>query len=227
MLKRFGDNEEAVRRARAGLSIAYVNMGNYPKGEAELEILLQRNPDEAGPNNDLGYLYAEQGKNLEKAESMIQKALQEDPDNAAYLDSMGWVLFKRGKLKEALETMKRAAEAHAGRAAVPPTPRSSSTSATCTSSSSRSTRPRTPGVRPSRPPRKLSHPTSNRGDPQEARVIAEARHQGQTLIEPIPLSELPFPERRRACSVGTVTRLDLRQRRGTDPRSLIAIRINH
>ena len=89
VLKRFGDNDEAVRRARAGLSIAYVNMGNYPKGESQLKILLQRNPDEAGINNDLGYLYAEQGKNLEKAESMIQKALQEDPDNAAYLDSMG------------------------------------------------------------------------------------------------------------------------------------------
>ena len=45
-----------------------MNKGDYAKGEAELEILLQRNPDDPGPNNDLGYLYAEQGKNLEKAE---------------------------------------------------------------------------------------------------------------------------------------------------------------
>ncbi len=110
VLKRFGDNDDVIKLARGGLSGAYVNMGNYPKGEAELEMLLQRNPDEAGPNNDLGYLYAEQGKNLEKAEEMIQKALKEDPDNAAYLDSMGWVLFKRGKYKEALEAMKKAAE---------------------------------------------------------------------------------------------------------------------
>ena len=70
----------------------------------------QRNPDDPGPNNDLGYLYAEQGKNLEKAESMIRKALQEDPDSSAYLDSLGWVLFKRGKVKEALEPLKKAAE---------------------------------------------------------------------------------------------------------------------
>jgi tetratricopeptide (TPR) repeat protein len=110
MLKRHGDNEEVVKIVRAGLSVTYVNMGNYPKGEAELEMLLQRNPDEPGPNNDLGYLYAEQGKNLEKAETMIQKALQEEPENASYLDSMGWVLFKRGKVKQALETMKKAAE---------------------------------------------------------------------------------------------------------------------
>jgi tetratricopeptide (TPR) repeat protein len=110
LLRRHGENEDLVKLLRSYLSIAYVNMGNYPKGEAELELILQRSPDEAGPNNDLGYLYAEQGKNLEKAEAMIQKALQEEPDNAAYLDSMGWVLFKRGKLKEALETMKKAAE---------------------------------------------------------------------------------------------------------------------
>jgi tetratricopeptide (TPR) repeat protein len=110
VLKRFGGEDEAVKFARAGLSGVYVNMGNYPKGEAELEMLLQRNPDEAGPNNDLGYLYAEQGKNLDKAEAMIQKALQEEPENPAYLDSMGWVLFKRGKLKDALETIKKAAE---------------------------------------------------------------------------------------------------------------------
>jgi tetratricopeptide (TPR) repeat protein len=110
LLRRQPDNEELVKIVRPKLSVIYVNMGNFTKGEAELELLLQRNPDEAGPNNDLGYLYAEQGKNLEKAESMIRKALQEEPENYAYLDSMGWVLFKQGKVKEALEQMSKAAE---------------------------------------------------------------------------------------------------------------------
>jgi tetratricopeptide (TPR) repeat protein len=110
LLKRFPDNDEAVKLIRQSLSIAYVNQGNFVKGEAELEILLQKYPDDAGPNNDLGYLYAEQGKNLEKAESMIRKALSEEPKNMSYLDSLGWVLFKRGRAKEALEPMKRAVE---------------------------------------------------------------------------------------------------------------------
>ena len=96
--------------ARSRLSVIYVNMGNYRKGEAELELLLQRNPDEAQPNNDLGYLYAEQGKNLEKAESMIRKAVAEEPENSAYLDSLGWVLFKRGKLDEARAQLEKAVE---------------------------------------------------------------------------------------------------------------------
>lgn len=110
MLKRYATNEEIVKLAHSNLSIIYVNQGDYAKGEAELEILLQRLPDDAGVNNDLGYLYAEQGKNLEKAESMIRKALQEDPENHAYLDSLGWVLFKRGKVKEALAPLQKAVD---------------------------------------------------------------------------------------------------------------------
>jgi tetratricopeptide (TPR) repeat protein len=111
LLKRFGDNEDVVKDARAMLSVIYVNQGDYKKGEAELELLLARFPDEPGPNNDLGYLYAEQGKNLEKAESMIRKALQgSEKEKREYLDSLGWVLFKRGKVKEAIEPLKKAAE---------------------------------------------------------------------------------------------------------------------
>ena len=108
LLDRYPNSEEIVHLAHSGLSVVYVNLGDFSKGEAELETLLQRNPDEAGVNNDLGYLYADQGKNLEKAEAMIRKALREEPKNAAYLDSLGWVLFKRGKLKEAVEQLERA-----------------------------------------------------------------------------------------------------------------------
>jgi tetratricopeptide (TPR) repeat protein len=108
LLDRFPNNDEVVRTARSNLSIIYVNLGDYARGEAELEALLERNPDEAGVNNDLGYLYAEQGKNLEKAETMIRKAVEEDPENSAYLDSLGWVLFKRGKVKEAVEPLEKA-----------------------------------------------------------------------------------------------------------------------
>ncbi|MFI5456531.1 MAG: tetratricopeptide repeat protein [Isosphaerales bacterium] len=114
LLKRYADSDEIVKDIRPMLSLIYVNQGDYAKGEAELELLLQRNPDEPGVNNDLGYLYAEQGKNLDKAESMIRKALSATPEDSvstrAYLDSLGWVLFKRGKAKEALETLQKAVE---------------------------------------------------------------------------------------------------------------------
>ena len=83
-------------------------MEDFARGEAELEILFAKNPDDPGVNNDLGYLYADQGKNLEKAEAMIRKAVAEEPDNYAYLDSLGWVLFKRGKFQEARGPLEKA-----------------------------------------------------------------------------------------------------------------------
>ena len=110
LIKRFASNDELVKLARSNLSIIYVNQGDYAKGEAELEILFEKTPDDPGINNDLGYLYADQGKNLEKAEAMIRKAVHEEPDRAAYLDSLGWVLFKRGKAKESLEPLLKAVE---------------------------------------------------------------------------------------------------------------------
>ena len=59
------------------------------KGEQVLEEVLAEDPDDPSVNNDLGYLYADQGKNLEKAEKMIRKAVEAEPDNDAYQDSMG------------------------------------------------------------------------------------------------------------------------------------------
>jgi Flp pilus assembly protein TadD len=65
----------------------------------------------AGANNDLGYLWADEGRNLDRAEKMIRMALKLEGDNPAYLDSMGWVLFKRQRYSEAKEYLQRAATA--------------------------------------------------------------------------------------------------------------------
>lgn len=99
---------ETRRRCRLGLSNAYVQNGDYPNGERILEEVYREDPEDPGVNNDLGYLYADQGKNLEQAEKMIRLAVTAQPDNAAYLDSLGWVLFKLGRNEEALEALKKA-----------------------------------------------------------------------------------------------------------------------
>jgi tetratricopeptide (TPR) repeat protein len=99
---------ETLRLIRMGLSNAYVQSGDMIEGEKILEAVYAEDPTEPGINNDLGYLYADQGKELEKAEKMIRIAVEEQPDNPAYLDSLGWVLFKQGKLDEALEPLKKA-----------------------------------------------------------------------------------------------------------------------
>ena len=89
-------------------------MGKHQKSEEILEEILKENPDDPSVNNDLGYLYADQGKNLDQAEKMIRKAITSEPENGAYLDSMGWVLFKRGKFQEALPYLEKAVEKATG-----------------------------------------------------------------------------------------------------------------
>lgn len=101
-------NAATLRLVRMGLSNAYVQSGDMNKGEKVLELIYAEDPTDPGVNNDLGYLYADQGKDLEKAEQMIRIAVADQPDNPAYLDSLGWVLFKLGKNEEALEPLKKA-----------------------------------------------------------------------------------------------------------------------
>ncbi|MFH1878069.1 MAG: tetratricopeptide repeat protein [Candidatus Omnitrophota bacterium] len=60
--------------------------------------------------NYLGYMYAEEGKDLDKALTMIRKALEIEPENGAYLDSLGWAYYKKGMLEEAEEQIKKALE---------------------------------------------------------------------------------------------------------------------
>ena len=104
----FASNREIVKRCRFSLSNIYVLKGDKRKGESILEKVFAEDPEDISVNNDLGYLWADQGKNLKKAEKMIRKAVKAEPDNPAYLDSLGWVLFRLGKFKEGVPHLKRA-----------------------------------------------------------------------------------------------------------------------
>lgn len=103
-----------TRQARISLSSIYIHLGDMKKGEGILEKFLAENPDDVGVNNDLGYLYADQGKHLKKARKMIELAVKAEPENAAFLDSMGWVLFKLGETKEAIEWLQKATKLENG-----------------------------------------------------------------------------------------------------------------
>lgn len=114
VIERFPDQAKIVRRCQSNLSNIYVLKGEIRKGEEILERIFAEDPEEPGINNDLGYLYADQGKNLEQAEKMIRKAIAAEPKNAAYLDSLGWVLFKLGKYDEARGPLEEAIEQSTG-----------------------------------------------------------------------------------------------------------------
>ncbi len=114
VIKRFPTDTNIVRTCQFSLSNVYVQKGEMRKGEEILEQVLAESPDDPSVNNDLGYLYADQGKNLEQAEAMIRKAVAADPDNPAYLDSLGWVLFKLEKYDEATKHLEKATQQPSG-----------------------------------------------------------------------------------------------------------------
>ena len=56
-------------------------------------------PNNGSIANTLGYLLAEQNKELNYAEKLVKKALQVDkPNRATYYDSLAWVYYREGKI---------------------------------------------------------------------------------------------------------------------------------
>jgi len=115
LIARFdSERSDAVRKelktARLVLSNIAVIQNDVPQAEEWLEEVLDEYPDDVSAKNDLGYLWADQGKNLVRAWEMARDAVAAEPENAAYRDSLGWALFKLGRYDEALVELKKAVD---------------------------------------------------------------------------------------------------------------------
>jgi tetratricopeptide (TPR) repeat protein len=60
--------------------------------------------------NHLGYMFAEQGKNLDEAERLLTEALDLQPRAGFIVDSMGWLKFQKGDTDQALDLLKKASD---------------------------------------------------------------------------------------------------------------------
>ncbi len=90
------------------LAHLYDSVNEHDTSEQVLARVIQIDPNHAAANNDLGYSWADEGKNLTQAEAMIRIAVDAEPDNESFLDSLGWVLYKRGQFAEAKTYFNRA-----------------------------------------------------------------------------------------------------------------------
>ncbi len=108
---------DATRAAVAGdpdllyyVAHLYQQIDQPQMTEQVLQDVLKLDPAHAQAGNDLGYTWADAGKNLDRAEALIRMAVDTEPDNPAYLDSLGWVLYKRGQFAEARKLLAQASE---------------------------------------------------------------------------------------------------------------------
>ena len=96
--------------ALSGIGMAYQMQDDVKRAETYLRRAIELSAEEELPDayNALGYLYAEQGINLDEAAALVRRALKSVPKSGAYLDSLGFIYFKQGKLDAAIENLEQA-----------------------------------------------------------------------------------------------------------------------
>ncbi len=98
--------------AQVFCSLGYNAFANANAEEAIswYEKALALDADNSTALNGLGFVLADEGRDLTKALTFCKKASDRDPENPAYLDSLGWVYYKLGLETEAKTFTRRARE---------------------------------------------------------------------------------------------------------------------
>ncbi|MDH3211548.1 MAG: tetratricopeptide repeat protein [Myxococcales bacterium] len=86
--------------------------GDKAGAEARLREIVRRDPGQAGARNDLAWLLAERGQDLDLALSLAEAARRIDP-SPEILDTLGYVHLKRGESTAAVAAFEKALEADA------------------------------------------------------------------------------------------------------------------
>jgi tetratricopeptide (TPR) repeat protein len=109
LLQRALQQDGATPPMRYWLASAYQDAGREGEAEALLRQLLQEEPDFVPALNFLGYMLADDGRDLQEALKLTRRAVRADPANGAYVDSLGWAHFRLGELDLAKQYLERAA----------------------------------------------------------------------------------------------------------------------
>ena len=92
------------------LGMIYESEKNYTKAQEYYEKALKINPNFAPAANNLAYLYAEQGGNIDVALNLAQKAKEQVPDDPHISDTLGWIYYKKNISSRAIVYLKEAVE---------------------------------------------------------------------------------------------------------------------
>jgi len=86
------------------LQLALVMDGTERADESQpiYEQILKLQPDNPVALNNLAYLKAEKGIDLDLAQTMAQRARQKDPNSPEIADTLGWIYYKRNLSEEAV-----------------------------------------------------------------------------------------------------------------------------
>jgi tetratricopeptide (TPR) repeat protein len=109
-MKDVREARDVIRESRLVISNICVLQKRVPEAEEWLEQVLDEFPEDAGALNDLGYLWADQNKNLDRALDMVTRAVEQEPNNTSFRDSLGWVYYRLNRSEDAVRELKKAAD---------------------------------------------------------------------------------------------------------------------
>ncbi len=90
------------------LGMFYENTGKYENAAQLYKDVIKSLPDNFVGYNQLAWLYAKRGVNLDEAMALTQKANKLQPGNMSILDTMGWILYHQGKYPQAIKYLEKA-----------------------------------------------------------------------------------------------------------------------
>lgn len=84
--------------------------GQYNEARKLVQVIVDKDPNNAHALNFLGYSYLERNEKMDKAFEYISKAVSLRPDDGYIRDSLAWYFYQTGKYQEALAEAKKAIE---------------------------------------------------------------------------------------------------------------------
>lgn len=96
--------------AHMALGMIYEGEKNYEKAKEHYLNVLKVNPNFAPAANNLAYIYAERGGNIDEALNLAQKAKEQVPDDSHVSDTLGWIYYKKNIPSRAIVYLKEANE---------------------------------------------------------------------------------------------------------------------
>lgn len=89
-------------------AIIYEKLGRWDDARADLETLIDIEPDSEQAYNYLGYTMLERGDDIDEALKYINKAVQLKPNDGHIMDSLGWAYYKKKDYQNALKLLQKA-----------------------------------------------------------------------------------------------------------------------
>jgi len=89
--------------------------GRKPEAGETYSAILKLDPNNAPAMNNLAYLLADTGGDLDRALTMAQRAKQMVPNVVEFSDTLGWVYLKKGMLDQAIEIFRDLVEKQPGK----------------------------------------------------------------------------------------------------------------